>query len=66
MQTRYTLFAAAALGGLATFVLAQDVADKPDRSWISLTGNVLGTSVEAFTLDHGEGVITVEMDDWDW
>jgi len=38
----------------------------PDESWISLTGTVAATDVEEFTLDYGEGLITVEMDDWSW
>ena len=37
-----------------------------DRSWISLTGHVVDTGVEHFRLDYGEGLITIEMDDWDW
>jgi len=37
-----------------------------DRDWISLTGDVVEASVERFVLDYGEGLITVEMDDWDW
>lgn len=37
-----------------------------DRDWITLTGDVTATRAEAFTLDFGEGMITVEMDDWDW
>lgn len=39
---------------------------KPDRSWITLTGNVVDSDYERFRLDYGEGLITVEMDDWDW
>lgn len=39
---------------------------KPDRAWISLTGEVADSDFERFVLDHGEGLVTVEMDDWDW
>jgi len=39
---------------------------KVDESWISLTGDVVDSSFEQFRLDYGEGLITVEMDDWDW
>ncbi|HSN81255.1 MAG TPA: NirD/YgiW/YdeI family stress tolerance protein [Polyangiales bacterium] len=39
---------------------------KPDRSWITLTGDVVESSPQQFRLDYGEGLITVEMDDWDW
>jgi uncharacterized protein DUF5666 len=41
------------------------VAGKPDGSWISLSGQVASHTPQAFTLDYGEGVITVETDDWD-
>lgn len=37
-----------------------------DNDWISITGDVQSTTTEAFTLDFGQGLITVEMDDWDW
>lgn len=66
------------LGGLliaATFVAfvgygapagAESPYAKVDESWISLTGDVVDSSFEQFRLDYGEGLITVEMDDWDW
>lgn len=38
----------------------------PNGSWVSLTGTVVETDDDAFTLDYGDGRITVEMDDWDW
>lgn len=37
----------------------------PDETWISLTGTVTSTTPDSFKLDHGDGMITVEMDDWD-
>lgn len=40
--------------------------DEPDASWISLTGEVTETYDSGFRMDYGEGVVTVEMDDWDW
>lgn len=45
---------------------AEDPFSKSDRSWISLSGVVAATSNDSFVLDYGEGLITVEMDDWDW
>lgn len=39
---------------------------KPDDSFISINGTVTSAGPETFELDYGEGVITVEMDDWDW
>lgn len=39
---------------------------KPDGSWISLSGTVTSTTSDTFMLDYGGGLVTVEMDDWDW
>ena len=44
---------------------AKDPANLPDDTWISLTGTVTSTTADSFKLDHGDGIITVEMDDWD-
>jgi uncharacterized protein YdeI (BOF family) len=38
---------------------------KSDDSWISISGTVASPEPDSFSLDYGEGVITVEMDDWD-
>lgn len=38
----------------------------PDESWITISGKVASTGTESFELDYGDGIITVEMDDWDW
>ncbi len=37
-----------------------------DGSWISLSGKVTSTTADTFMLDYGKGLVTVEMDDWDW
>ncbi len=37
-----------------------------DNDYITVTGDVKAVHDEAFTLDFDEGMITVEMDDWDW
>jgi uncharacterized protein YdeI (BOF family) len=42
-----------------------DVKDKADESWISLSGTVTSATADSFRLDYGDGLITVEMDDWD-
>lgn len=34
-------------------------------SWISISGEVKDVSADAFTLDYGDGIVTVEMDDGD-
>ncbi len=39
---------------------------KPDGSYITITGTVVATSDNAFELDYGQGIVLVEMDDWDW
>ncbi|PXA05053.1 hypothetical protein DDZ13_03555 [Coraliomargarita sinensis] len=38
---------------------------KPDDTWISLSGKVATVSPDTFKLDYGDGLVTVEMDDWD-
>lgn len=53
------------LSALAAPVAAQDPYSRPDDSWISLSGTVGNPTADSFTLDYGDGVITVEMDDWD-
>lgn len=39
---------------------------QPDDSWVTLSGTVTSTTADTFTLDYGTGLVTVEMDDWDW
>ncbi|MGB0742968.1 MAG: hypothetical protein ACPGSB_00445 [Opitutales bacterium] len=38
---------------------------KADDTWISLSGKVAEVSPHTFELDYGDGLVTVEMDDWD-
>ena len=38
---------------------------RDDRTWINLSGTVEAVEADAFELDYGDGVITVEMDDGD-
>ena len=45
---------------------AQMLSKELNQSWISVTGIVASTTDSAFRLDYGPGLITVEMDDWDW
>ena len=51
---------------LAANASAQDPYEKPDGSYISLSGTVTSSTPSSFVLDYGEGLVTVEMDDWDW
>lgn len=39
---------------------------QPDGTWVSLSGKAIETEADTFKLDYGDGVITVEMDDWSW
>lgn len=39
---------------------------QPDDSWVTLSGTVTSATADTFTLDYGTGLVTVEMDDWDW
>ncbi len=43
----------------------EDPYEKPDNTWISIDGTVESVAPDEFTLDYGEGIITVEMDDGD-
>lgn len=49
-----------------TAALATVPTEKPNYSWISVSGTVVSAADESFMLDYGEGVIKIEMDDWDW
>lgn len=55
---------------VAVPAMAQAAAETPyldkDGSWISLSGTVTSTTADTFMLDYGDGLVTVEMDDWDW
>ena len=51
---------------VATGLAAEYPRLEPDDSWISLSGTVTSSTANSFMLDYGNGLITVEMDDWDW
>jgi len=50
---------------LASPALAEDPYAKPDDTWISISGAVETVTPDTFTLNYGDGLITVEMDDGD-
>jgi len=50
---------------LAPVVLAKNPYQQPNNAWISIDGTVKAVTADAFTLDYGNGWITVEMDDGD-
>ena len=61
-----TLAAAAAALTLAGGAIAQDPYRALDETWISLSGTVIAvTGPDTFTMSYGDGIVTVEMDDWD-
>lgn len=55
-----------ALPAVATAAPGDSPYLKSDGSWITLSGTVTSVAPETFMLDYGKGLITVEMDDWDW
>lgn len=63
MRTALIMLFAGAL--LASPVLAADPYARPDDTWISVSGEVEKVSPNTFTLNYGDGLITVEMDDGD-
>lgn len=67
-RTALAIAASSSLVALPVSVLAANESPylKPDGSWISLSGTVTSTTEKEFTLDYGKGLVTVEMDDWDW
>lgn len=50
---------------VTTTALAADPAEATDDTWITVSGTVVSSTPDSFRLDHGSGVITVEMDDFD-
>ncbi len=70
MKKNYLITAIAILGLAFTSSFAQDEKPNPyskdDGSWISLSGTVTSTAPDSFNLDYGEGIVLVEMDDWDF
>lgn len=50
---------------LAPQAQAADPYEKPDDSWIHISGTVADPTASSFVLDYGGDTILVEMDDWD-
>lgn len=55
----------AALGLAALPASAENPYVQPDGTWISISGTVQEVWPDSFSLDYGEGLVTVEMDDGD-
>jgi len=66
-RARSLLFAFALFlcGGVVNAASAQDPYAQTDETWISIDGTVEAVKPNQFTLDYGQGIITVEMDDGD-
>lgn len=61
---KLTVVAAGLLAAGAAFGQANPYT-APDDSWISIDGVVESVSADTFSLDYGDGSVTVEMDDGD-
>ncbi len=60
------ILAAVLLFPAMAYSLEKDPYLKADETWISISGTAVDTKPASFTLDYGDGLITVEMDGWDW
>lgn len=65
MKILTTILSALSLSTLGLVAAEENPYQKKDGSWISLSGTVTSVSPDAFNLDYGEGLVVVEMDDWD-
>jgi uncharacterized protein YdeI (BOF family) len=69
-RTLLVMLLMAVLLGFATAPGAKTASKDPymkaDESWISISGTAVDTLVDSFTLDYGEGLVSVEMDGWGW
>lgn len=70
MEMRNWIRGSLLTGSLVALGAAPSLAASPyamaDGNWVSLGGEVAAVESDAFMLDYGEGLITVEIDDWDW
>lgn len=73
IRKTFTTLSAAALAGTALSAITAAPASaqpeeimKPDGSWTAISGTVVTSGLDAFTVSTGEGVVTVEMDDFDF
>lgn len=68
MRAKRYMLSATVLIMISTAAMAaqDDPYLQPNNSWISLSGTVVDAGASTFELDYGTGIVTVEMDDWDW
>lgn len=64
MRVRQLIIATLALSfGLGA--ASDEPANKPDETWTSLSGTVTSAGPESFRMNYGDGIVTVEMEDWE-
>lgn len=66
MRVLKMLLVSAMVLALTSTAMAKDPYTAENNSWISLDGTVVSSGDSVFELDYGTGIVTVEMDDWDW
>ncbi|MBD3671644.1 MAG: hypothetical protein HUJ29_12815 [Gammaproteobacteria bacterium] len=54
------------IGVSSQAALAEDLVESHDGNWITLSGTVVEAEPDLFRMDYGKGIVTVEMDDWNW
>ncbi|KTG17233.1 MULTISPECIES: hypothetical protein [unclassified Guyparkeria] len=47
-------------------VAAENPSGLPDQSALVLSGTAIEITPSSFVMDYGQGLITVEVDDWEW
>ncbi len=71
-HTLITLVSAVALacggneGPSSQDTVPSEAATAPNNSWVTVHGRIVEATPSSFVMDYGEGVITVEMDDFDF
>lgn len=69
VSSKYLLHTAIALGLAATLLLplqaAESLRGEPKGSWVALSGQVVSHTDNSFILDFGDGIVTVNTDNWD-
>ena len=60
-----TILALGIVGLTVTAAPARIRGPVPDDSWISISGTVVTPQADSFKLDFGNGLVTVEVDDFD-
>lgn len=46
--------------------LAEQSSAQTDDSWVAVSGEIAQAGPQSFVLDYGQGLITVDMEGWDW